>query len=53
LAVIEVIDNLLFNLENDNISVGIYIDLQKAFDTVNHKILLAKMYNYGTTWHCP
>ena len=47
LALIEVIDNLLFNFENDNISVGIYIDLQKAFDTVNHKILLAKMYNYG------
>ena len=44
LALIDVTDNLLFD---DNISVGIYIDLQKAFDTVNHKILLAKMYNYG------
>ena len=47
LALIEVTDNLLFNLENDNISVGIYTDLQKAFDTVNHKILSTKMYNYG------
>ena len=43
LALIEVIDNLIQNMESDNISVGIYLDLQKAFDTVNHKILLAKM----------
>lgn len=47
LALIEVIDNLIQNMESDNISVGIYLDLQKAFDTVNHKILLAKMNNYG------
>ena len=30
------------NMESDNISVGIYLDLQKAFDTVSHKILLTK-----------
>ena len=46
LALIEVTDNLIQNMENGNTSVGVYLDLQKAFDTVNHQILLAKM-NYG------
>ena len=44
---IDVIDNILEHLDNYRHVIGIYLDLQKAFDTVNHEILLFKLYNYG------
>ena len=47
MALLEVIDNCHKNIDDNKKVLGIYFDLQKAFDTVDHKILLHKLYNYG------
>ena len=33
-------------LTDGNIGCGVFVDLQKVFDTVVHQILLAKLYHY-------
>ena len=47
LALLEVMDMCYQNLDSDQKIVAIFFDLQKAFDTVDHPILLQKLYNSG------
>ena len=46
-ALIHITEKIRETLDNKNFACGVYIDLQKAFDTVNHKILLDKLNYYG------
>ena len=46
-ALTEVIDNIYKSLDEGNYVFGIHIDLKKAFDTVQHQILLQKLQHYG------
>ncbi len=47
LALISFVDIVSAALENQDYVVSIFIDLSKAFDTIDHTILLRKLHNYG------
>ena len=47
-ALVFLIDKILKALDEGEIVLGVFIDLSKAFDTVNHTILLDKLYKYGS-----
>ena len=46
-AVFSLINSVLIALNNNQLAVGIFCDIQKAFDSVNHRILLDKLHFYG------
>ena len=47
MALIGLVENLVTALDNGNCAVGLFWDFQKAFDTVDHCILLDKLSFYG------
>src|SRR5688572_31678995 len=47
LAIIEVIDKISEAMDDRSCTLGVFLDLSKAFDTLNHNILFAKLHHYG------
>ena len=46
-ALLELIDQISDSLNNKSYFLRIFINLSKAFDSVDHKILLKKLQHYG------
>ncbi len=46
-TLLDVSDYILNNMNDGKVTAAVFLDLKKAFDTVNHEILLSKLYSYG------
>ena len=48
-ALAQITEMIKVSIDNRKFGCGIFVDLRKAFDTVNHEILLIKLEHYGIT----
>ena len=46
-ALISIVERIRQHLDNGKVAIGVFIDFQKAFDTVDHEILCHKLLFYG------
>ena len=46
-AITEFVGKIIDGFENKKLTLGVFFDLSKAFDTIDHNILLSKLNRYG------
>ena len=46
-AIINLMNNILPDLDSNKHVIGLFMDLHKAFDVIDHRILLTKLHPYG------
>ena len=56
-ALMSITENIQSQLDQNKFWAGVFVDLKKAFDTVDHEILLKKLSHYGirgiaNEWFC-
>ena len=46
-AALELVERIINEMDNNNVPINIFMDLSKAFDTLDHQILFYKLEYYG------